>query len=121
MMFRLSNVWFISMLSYSTKSHNMCVKLYDMLGFFGSVMAPYVYRMRIERHILTEIFHIPLSALMPGLLCPRSVPDMLGMFAIRCCMSVPAAVFFWHLEKSFRKYNFHQKFFGDDNAGQKIS
>ena len=114
MIFRLSNVWFISMLSYSTRSHNMCSKVYDMLGFFGSATAPYVYRMRIERHILTEIFHIPLSVLMPGLLCPRSVSDMLVMFAIRCCMSVPAAIFLWLLEKRFRT-DFRQRFGNEKN------
>ena len=108
MLFRLSNVWFIANLSYSSEI-NMCNKKYDAIGFFGSVAAPFVYRLRVERHVLTELIHIPLSIIMPGFLCPRSIPIMLGMLAVRLSISVPAALIMWNNERSLRE-KFKQKF-----------
>ena len=74
----------------------------ELIGLVTSALASCVYRIRIERHLLVELFMVPISVIIPSILCERSTHKMLCALVIKATLSAPASTYLWHSEKILR-------------------
>jgi len=100
---RVCNLWMISWMVYLPgTADGFQFEREELIGLVTSALASCVYRIRIERHLLVELFMVPISVIIPSILCERSMHKMLCAMVIKATLSALASTYLWHSEKILR-------------------